>query len=118
MPHWDHRPEPRWKDFRFNQAYAKGLARLKEDVLGKTDFDPAAFDCRVQRYLVRGMIEAAQEFTGRFGFEVRFDTTIPSGAPTCHFTMWKATDEEREAWGKLTGLLEAKALDRSKRRTQ
>src|SRR5580698_9582517 len=41
MPHWDHRPEPRWAEFRFNQPYAKGLRRLKEDVLAKTDFDPA-----------------------------------------------------------------------------
>jgi len=41
MAHWEHRPEPRWKEFRFNQPYAKGLARLREEVLGKTDFDPA-----------------------------------------------------------------------------
>src|SRR5689334_7502854 len=39
--HWEHRPESRWKDFRFNQPYAKGLKRLREDVLAKTDFDPA-----------------------------------------------------------------------------
>jgi hypothetical protein len=218
MPHWEHRPELRWKDFRYNQPYAKGLERLKRDVLGNTDFDPAtlwqwgtmqamavieilreceamlgsdgqalveralrrvgfdigrqilagvelpegiteaefvsfyatvinriayasleepridaddkatfdivwcphqdhygAFDCRVQRYFVQGMIEAAQEFTGRFGFQVRFDTTIPAGAPTCHFTMWKATDEERLEWNRYTQLLEAKALDRAKR---
>jgi hypothetical protein len=218
MPHWDHRPEPRWKDFRFNQPYAKGLERLKRDVLGKTDFDPAtlwqwgtmqamaiieilreseatfgaegqalvyralrkighdigrqilegvelpegiteaefvsfyatvinriayasledpkidaddkatfdivwcphqdhygAFDCRVQRYFVQGMIEAAREYTGRFGFDVRFDTTIPAGAETCHFTMWKASEDERVAWEGYTQLLEAKALDRAKR---
>jgi hypothetical protein len=218
MPHWDHRPEPRWKEFRYNQPYAKGLARLKTEVLGKTDFDPAtlwqwgtmqamaiieilreseralgaegqalveralrrvgrdvgkqilegielpegiteaefvsfyatvinriayasledpridaedkatfdivwcphqdhygAFDCRVQRYFVQGMVEAAQEFTGKFGFEVRFDTTIPSGAQTCHFTMWRASDDERAEWGKYTQLLEAKALARAKR---
>src|SRR5580704_7126663 len=41
MPHWDHRTEARWKDFRFNQPYAKGLRRLREEVLAKTDFDPA-----------------------------------------------------------------------------
>jgi hypothetical protein len=41
MPHWEHRPEPRWKDFRYNEPYAKGLERLKRDVLGKTDFDTA-----------------------------------------------------------------------------
>src|SRR5436189_6479979 len=41
MAHWEDRPEPRWKEFRFGQPYAKGLRRLREDVLAKTDFDPA-----------------------------------------------------------------------------
>jgi hypothetical protein len=74
-----------------------------------------AFDCRVQRYFVQGMIEAAKEFADAFGFDVRFDSTIPAGARTCHFTMWKATDEEKAEWGKYTALLEAKALVRAKR---
>jgi hypothetical protein len=215
MAHWEDRPEPRWKEFRFNQPYAKGLARLKEEVLGKTDFDPAtlwqwgtmqamavieilksaekelgaegqrlvrealvrvgrdvgrqlfegvelpadlseeefisffatvvnrivyasleapridgagkvsfdilwcphqdhyqAFDCRVQRYLVQGMLESAGEVTARRGWTVRFDSTIPAGAPTCHFTMWKASDEERERWREDTELIEARALRR------
>ena len=220
MPHWDHRPEPRWKEFRYNQPYAKGLARLKTEVLGKTDFDPAtlwqwgtmqamalievlkgceerfgaegqklvyealrktgrdigrqildgaswpeelseaefvsfyatvinriayasledpridaedkvtfdivwcphqdhyqAFDCRVQRYFVQGMIDAAQDATHKMGFEVRFDQTIPAGAETCHFTLWRATDEEKKEWATTTALIEAKALARSKRRS-
>jgi hypothetical protein len=219
MAHWEHRDEPRWKDFRFNQPYAKGLARLKDEVLGKTDFDPAtlwqwgtmqamalisilkrceaelgekgqalvygalrdtgydvgrqildgveipeglseaeftsffatvvnriayasledpridaddkatfdilwcphqdhyeAFDCRVQRYFVQGMIDAAREVAGRFGFEVRFDQTIPAGAPTCHFTMWKPSDDERAVWEQTTKLIEEKALLRAKKR--
>ena len=41
MAHWEHRPEAKWKDFQFNQPYAKGLKRLREEVLAKTDFDPA-----------------------------------------------------------------------------
>jgi hypothetical protein len=215
MAHWEDRPEPRWKDFRFNQPYAKGLRRLKEEVLAKTDFDPAtlwqwgtmqamavieilqaaekelgeagqrlvrdalvrvgrdvgrqlfagvelpddlteeeftsffatvvnrivyasleapkidgvgkvsfdilwcphqdhyqAFDCRVQRYLVQGMLEGLEETTGRRGWTVRFDSTIPAGAPTCHFSMWKATDEDREQWRRDTELIEARALRR------
>src|SRR5579864_4398496 len=40
MAHWEHRPESSWKDFKFNQPYARGLARVKE-VLATTDFDPA-----------------------------------------------------------------------------
>ncbi len=213
MAHWEHRDEPKWKDFKFNQPYAKGLKRLKEEVLAKTDFDPAtlwqwgtmqamaliemlkenertfgeegqkaayralrktgydvgrqilegttipedmtdteftsffatvinriayasledpkidgdgqasfhilwcphqdhyeAFDCRVQRYFVQGMIDAAEDHAKRFGFQVRFDYTIPAGAETCHFTMWQASDEEREQWDRLTEKLERKAL--------
>src|SRR3954447_7305352 len=41
MAHWEHRPEPNWKHFAFKQPYSKGLSRLREEVLGKTDFDPA-----------------------------------------------------------------------------
>jgi hypothetical protein len=218
MTHWDSRTEPRWKQFKFNQPYAKGLARLKTEVLGKTDFDPAtlwqwgtmqamalvgvleaaeakfgaegqqmvgeavskigldvgrqilagvelppglteaeffsfyatvintiayasledpkiddagkvsfdilwcphqdhykAFDCRIQRYFVRGMIEAAQEHALSKNWQVRFDSTIPAGAQTCHFTLWTATDEEARAWNQYSQLLEAKALTRNKR---
>ncbi len=181
MTHWEHRPEPAWQKFEFNQPYAKGLKRLKEDVLAKTDFDPAtlwqwgtmqamavievlkscerlfgragqqavyeglhrvgldvgrqilagtkkpddmseaeflsfyasvinriayasleapkidgpdqvsfdilwcphqdhyqAFDCRVQRYFVEGMIDAMREFGREHDFDVRFDSTIPA----------------------------------------
>jgi len=213
--HWEHRDEPRWKEFRFQQPYAKGLARLRDEVLGKTDFDPAtlwqwgtmqamalvavleaserafgaegqrvvagaieaigldvgrqilagfaipegmtqaelvsfyatvinriayasleapriddagkvtfdilwcphqdhygAFDCRIQRYFVRGMMAALAEIAGRQGWQVKFDSTIPAGATTCHFTLWRATDEESAAWDAHTKLLEAKALVR------
>jgi hypothetical protein len=216
MAHWQHRPEANWQKFKFSQPYARGLQRLKEDVLARTDFDPAtlwqwgtmqamalievlksceatfgaagqklvydalyrvgfdvgrqildgaswppeltesefvsfyatvinriayasleapkidgdkqasfdilwcphqdyygAFDCRVQRYFVEGMLAAAQQFAGRFGFEVRFDTTIPSGAPTCHFTMWQAEPGEKQQWQAHTQLLNAKALRRA-----
>ncbi|HEY2368410.1 MAG TPA: hypothetical protein VGH87_18565 [Polyangiaceae bacterium] len=219
MAHWEHRDEPKWKTFQYNQPYAKGLKRLREEVLGKTDFDPAtlwqwgtmqgmaliqvlkdcegafgaegqrivcdalkktgldvgrqildgveipkdltpaefasfyatvinriayaslesprieadgtatfdilwcphqdhygAFDCRVQRYFVQGMLDAAREKADEHGFDVRFDTTIPSGAPTCHFTMWKPTEEERAVWGETTKLIEAKALAKAKKR--
>jgi len=218
MSHWEHRPEAKWQAFRFNQPYAKGLKRLREDVLAKTDFDPAtlwqwgtmqamalievlksceaefgeagqklvyaalrktgydvgrqilegatlpegiteaefvsfyatvinriayasleapsidaadrvsfdilwcphqdhyeAFDCRVQRYFVQGMIEAARDFGKGFGFEVRFDSTIPAGATTCHFTAWKPQRDEKREWESYTALLEQKALVRAKK---
>jgi len=227
MAHWQNRPEPNWQRFHFNQPYAKGLQRLREDVLAKTDFDPAtlwqwgtmqamalidilksceetfgaagqklvydslyrtgldigrqildgvelpqdmtpaefvsfyatvinriayaslevpridsaeqvsfdivwcphqdhygAFDCRVQRYFVQGMIDATKEFAGKsgkikMGFDVRFDTTIPAGAPTCHFTLWRATGEEKAEWAGYTARLEERALaSAAKRRTE
>jgi hypothetical protein len=219
MAHWDHRDDaPRFAEFRFGQPYEKGLTRLRDEVLAKTDFDPAtlfqwgtmqamalvsvlgeaeatfgeagqrmveaavkrvgldvgrqilapavvpeglsdaefasfyatvinriayasledakidsaervsfdivwcphqdhygAFDCRIQRYFVQGMLEAAAEFACMQGWQVKFDTTIPSGGETCHFTVWKPTAEEAKAWDGYTKLLEAKALNRSKR---
>lgn len=218
MAHWQDRPEARWKEFRFNQPFAKGLRRLKEEVLGKTDFDPAtlwqwgtmqatallevlkdceatfgaegqelvfralervgldvgrqilagteipegmseaefasfyatvinriayasleapriddathasfeilwcphqdhygAFDCRVQRYFVQGMLEAAREHAARFGFDARFETTIPSGAPTCRFVLWKPTAGEKGAWEEYTRQLDEKALALAKK---
>lgn len=74
----------------------------------------SAFDCRVQRYFVQGMIDAAAEHRGKIGFEVRFDSTIPAGSETCHFTLWKADPEERSEWEKYTARLERKALALSK----
>jgi hypothetical protein len=59
---------------------------------------------------------AAQELAGRFGFQVRFDSTIPAGAPTCHFTMWKPNEEEQARWDEYPRLLEAKALVRVRER--
>jgi hypothetical protein len=219
MAHWEHRNEPGWHLFKFKQPYAKGLARLRDEVLAKTDFDPAtlwqwgtmqamalvaaleaaerefgadgqrviggaiakigldvgrqildgvdlpaemseaeffsfyatvinriayasledpriddagkvtfdilwcphqdhyqAFDCRIQRYFVRGMIQAAQDKALANGWQVRFDTTIPAGAHTCHFTLWKPESEAETArWNEYSQLLEAKALARHKR---
>ncbi len=217
MTHWKHRPEKAWKRFEFNQPYAKGLKILREEVLEKTDFDPAilwqwgtmqamalitvlkdaeaafgeegqklvyeslrkvgldvgrqiveglerpddmtdaefisffatvinriayasleapsidgegevsfdilwcphqdhygAFDCRVQRYFVQGMIEALEEVAGEDkGWEVKFTRTIPAGGDTCRFVFWKGTEKERDQWGKYTEMLNAKALERA-----
>ncbi len=92
MAHWEHREEAKWKDFKVNQPYAKGLKRLREDVL------------------VQGMIDAAHDHAERLGFQVRFESTISAGAETCHFTMWQASDEEKEQWELLTEKLERRAL--------
>jgi hypothetical protein len=216
VSHWENRKEAAWQNFKFNQPYEKGLKRLKEEVLAKTDFDPAtlwqwgtmqamaiiqvlkdcekhfgaegqkviyeslkkigldigrqilkdtkkpddmtetefmsfyatvinrivyasledpkidssdqvsfdilwcphqdhyeAFDCRVQRYFVQGMLDAVHEFGEAHGFQVRFDSTIPAGASTCHFTIWRASAEESSEWEKYTELIELKALQRA-----
>ena len=38
------------------------------------------------------------------------DYPVPAGAETCHFTMVRASDEEREHWGLLIEKLERQAL--------
>lgn len=221
IKHWEDRTEKSWKNFQFNQPYEKGLKRLKEDVLAKTNFDPAtlwqwgtmqamavigilkdceqafgadgqkvvyealrkvgldigrqilkdvkkpddmseaeffsfyatvinrivyasleapkidgaqqisfdilwcphqdhyqAFDCRVQRYFVQGMIDALKERGENQGWEVKFTSTIPSGAQTCNFVIWKAEDgcPEKSKWEKYTEMLEKRALEGRKSR--
>lgn len=220
VAHWNERTEKAWADFRFNQPYAKGLGRLKREVLEKTNFDPTtlwqwgtmqamavieilkrvektfqaegqklvldslravgydigrqitegtsipadmtdaewisfyatvintiayaslespeivdgqranfhidwcphqdhytAFDCRVQRYFVQGMIEAARDFAHAQGrdihWDVMFQKTIPAGAETCLFHMHRSDGESGERWQKYTRLIEKKALARS-----
>ena len=63
-------------------------------------------------HLVQEMIDAVKEYFGKDkGFQVRFDTTIPSGAQTCHFTIWRAEDSEKEEWTHFTEMLDEKALE-------
>lgn len=76
----------------------------------------AAFDCRVQRYFVQGMIDALKEFFGTDrGFQVRFDSTIPSGASTCRFTLWRSEGSDNDEWARFTELLDEKALEIARR---
>lgn len=73
-----------------------------EDVYG-------AFDCRVQRYFVEGMIAAARRAFGDQMFDVSFATTIPSGSATCHFDMFARTSGD-DAWNTYSERLRARAL--------
>ncbi|MEJ5186499.1 MAG: hypothetical protein WHT46_05405 [Candidatus Geothermincolales bacterium] len=71
----------------------------------------SAFDCRVQRYLVQGMLEALKE-RGLLGdWQVRFTSTIPAGAPTCRFELYRASREDLSDWEEYTQSLERKALE-------
>ncbi len=72
----------------------------------------SAFDCRIQRYLVQGMMDAMREKTGRDDWQVKFTRTIPSGGKTCHFVIWQTDNpEEKQAWEKFTEQLERRALE-------
>jgi hypothetical protein len=74
-----------------------------EDVYG-------AFDCRVQRYLVEGMIAAARRTFGEEVFDVSFATTIPSGSRTCHFEMFPRGTGQGDAWNEYSDRLRSRAL--------
>ncbi len=223
VKHWEKRPEAKWETFKFSQPYGKGLKRLREEVLDKTNFDPAVlwqwgtmqamavleilkavevkfdregqeivfdamrrvgldmgrqilkdavvpeglteaefhsfyatvinriayasletpqidsedcasfhidwcphqdqygtFDCRVQRYFVQGIIDAATEFTSSLGYEdnvwdIFFKETIPAGSETCFFVMESGNEEESRKWEEYTKGLEHKALELAKR---
>ncbi|MEW6554780.1 MAG: hypothetical protein AB1384_10895 [Actinomycetota bacterium] len=71
----------------------------------------AAFDCRVQRYFVQGMLEAVKEKGILTDWQVRFTQTIPAGADTCRFELWRAHEGEKSQWERYSEQLEAKALE-------
>jgi hypothetical protein len=77
-----------------------------EDVYG-------AFDCRVQRYLVEGMLTAGRRmFGGGDELDVAFATTIPSGAATCHFDIVPRPAGGGDAWTDYSNRLRDRALHR------
>lgn len=69
-----------------------------------------AFDCRVQRYFVQGMLEAAREKGLLTDWQIRFTQTIPAGAETCRFVLWRAPGEDGRQWERDSELLEERAL--------
>ena len=72
-----------------------------------------AFDCRVQRYLVQGMIEACRERFPGADFQVAVKATIPAGAKTCRFEIRRKLPGEPDDWEKYSELLAQKALERA-----
>ena len=74
-----------------------------------------AFDCRVQRYIVQGLLEALEERTG-MRVDAKFTQLIPKGAPTCRFEAWKLGPGEERQWTSYSGELEKRALERAKSR--
>ena len=72
-----------------------------------------AFDCRVQRYLVQGIINAFKD-SGvlQHEYQVEFKTTIPAGAKTCLFHITKKNPNEKDKWEEYSKELEKKALEK------
>ena len=81
-----------------------------------------AFDCRVQRYFVQGMMDAGMDFyksqRPEMVVDVAFETTIPSGSETCFFRINKGNPHEARKWGEFTKMIEEKALDLAKKRVK
>jgi hypothetical protein len=75
-----------------------------EDVYG-------AFDCRVQRYFVEGMIAAARRTFGEGIFDVSFASTIPSGSSTCHFDLFPKGASAPDQWNDYSDRLRGRALN-------
>ncbi len=74
-----------------------------------------AFDCRVQRYLVQGIIDAFKEFslTGK-EYQVEFTKTIPAGGECCSFVLSEKKPGEPDMWEDYSKLLEKRALKRQR----
>jgi hypothetical protein len=72
-----------------------------------------AFDCRVQRYLVQGIMNAFRD-SGvlKSDFQIEFKSTIPAGANTCHFVITKKKPNEQDKWESYSKELEKKALEK------
>jgi hypothetical protein len=71
-----------------------------------------AFDCRVQRYLVQGMVEACREKFPQMDFQIKVVQTIPAGAQVCTFELWRKKPGEKDAWSAYSDSLARKALER------
>ncbi|MBD3342613.1 MAG: hypothetical protein GF353_26165 [Candidatus Lokiarchaeota archaeon] len=71
----------------------------------------SAFDCRVQRYLVQGILDAFRSSElMKSDFQVEFTETIPAGADKCHFVINKKKPGENDKWESYSEELEKKAL--------
>ena len=78
-----------------------------------------AFDCRVQRYMVQGIINAFRESNPyNKDYQVRFTKTIPAGADCCRFEVKEKEPGEPDDWQNYSQLLEARALKRMKDRNK
>ncbi len=95
--------------FKWGQMMALAVVRMMEGV-EKRFYKP--FDCRVQRYIVQGLLEAFQEST-EIAADARFTQIMPKGAETCRFEIRLPSPamKERE-WTQYSAELAQRALER------
>ncbi|MEM1659503.1 MAG: hypothetical protein QXK94_10770 [Candidatus Jordarchaeales archaeon] len=67
------------------------------------------FDCRIQRYLVEGIMRFLRE-KGGADFDVKFEWIIPAGAETCRFRIWRRKGGGETEWEKYSRFLAERAL--------
>jgi hypothetical protein len=72
------------------------------------------FDCRVQRHLVQGLLEAFEERTG-IAADAHFTQIIPKGADTCRFEIRRIPPGQDRGWTRYSAELGQKALQRARR---
>jgi predicted hydrocarbon binding protein len=73
----------------------------------------SAFDCRVQRYLVQGIINAFRDSNVLSkDYQIEFTNTIPAGAECCTFIITERKPGEEDKWEGYSKILEKKALKR------
>lgn len=71
----------------------------------------SAFDCRVQRYLVQGIINAFRDSNILDNeYQIEFTKTIPAGAECCNFIISEKRPGEIDKWEVYSKMLEKKAL--------
>ena len=74
-----------------------------------------AFDCRVQRYFVEGMIQYLEE-QGHAKMLPVVDKLIPHGGDCCHFVVDKREDnEDQHPWNAYSDELGKRAFDKMKK---
>lgn len=69
------------------------------------------FDCRVQRYIVQGLLEAFQEKTD-IAVDAHFTQIIPKGAETCRFEVRILPKGAGREWTQYSSHLAQRALQR------
>ncbi|MDD1776578.1 MAG: hypothetical protein LUQ65_00290 [Candidatus Helarchaeota archaeon] len=74
----------------------------------------APFDCRIQRYLVQGIVNRVREMYPAADFDIEFKSTIPQGAKTCKFLIERKQKGVSDKWKLYSELLEKRALKRWK----